>query len=100
MSKSDSVYHKSIDSQIAVDIETSQRDMTNLQRELDEQRKLKAMKAEYEMVAKQINQYQPQEFVLARISSLEAEMKDLESKSNSEEIILKQKQLHALVSMI
>lgn len=33
--------------------------MTNLQRELDEQRKLKAMKAEYEMVAKQINQYQP-----------------------------------------
>ena len=38
--------------------------------------------------------------IVARIEALEKEMQVLESKNNSEDIILKQKQVHALVGMI
>ncbi len=51
--------------------------MTFLQRELEEQRSLKALKAEFEMLAKEINVYESQEVVSAKIEQLEKEIEDL-----------------------
>ena len=54
----DSDYHGTIDREIGLEIDKSQREMISLQRELEEQRSLKALKAEYEMLAKEINVYE------------------------------------------
>ena len=74
--------------------------MGALQKELEEQRALKALKNEYEQIAREINAHESQEALLAKIGQVRREMQELDSRSKSEEIELKQKQLHALVSLI
>ncbi len=100
LKSADSHYHREIQDQISAEVDKSTKEMTFLQRELEEQRSLKALKAEYEMLAREINVFESQEIVRAKIEQLEHEIEELQAKSTSEEIILKQKQLHALVSMI
>ena len=43
------------------------------QKELDDQRRLKAQKAEYELIAKSINQYPSQEDMQRKIEQLQKE---------------------------
>ena len=52
------------------------------------------------MLAREINVFESQEVVSSKIEQLVKEIEELQAKSTSEEIILKQKQLHALVTMI
>jgi hypothetical protein len=61
---------------------------------------LKGRKSEYEELARQINEYEAQDVVMERIAGVEGDSRRLEAESNSEQIVLKHKQLHALVSMI
>ena len=48
-------------------MDKSTKEMSFLQRELEEQRSLKALKADYEMLAKEINVYESQEVIRAKI---------------------------------
>jgi hypothetical protein len=44
-------------------VRVTEKDMCMLQEELEEQRHIKALKAEYELIAKEINQYESQESI-------------------------------------
>ena len=91
LKSADSQYHREIQEEIAAEVDKSTKEMSFLQRELEEQRSLKALKADYEMLAKEINVYESQEVIRAKIDQLENEITDLQAKSTSEEILLKQK---------
>ena len=58
LKSADSHYHREIQDQISAEVDKSTKEMTFLQRELEEQRSLKALKAEFEMLAKEINVYE------------------------------------------
>ena len=69
----DSQYHKEIQEEIAAEVDKSTKEMAFLQKELEEQRNLKAIKADYEMLAREINVYESQEIVRRKIEQLEQE---------------------------
>ena len=96
----DSKYHSQIIGEIKIEVNNSQNEMQHLQRELEDQRRVKQFKSEYEQLARGINQFEAQEVIREKIEKLESEMNELEAKSNSEEILRKRKQMHVLVSMI
>eukprot|EP00347_Sterkiella_histriomuscorum_P022994 403336361 len=96
----DHLYHQQISQEITQEIATSKNEMINLQIELEQQRKLKQQKAEYEGIAKAINEYPSQEESLSKIEECLREKESYEIKAKDDEIILRQKQLHTLVSMI
>ncbi|CDW88391.1 tho complex subunit 7 homolog [Stylonychia lemnae] len=96
MRASDALYHQEISREITKEIASSKSEMAHLQRELELQKQLKAQKAEYEIIAKAINEFPSQEESLKIIDECAEERECFEVKSKDDEIILKQKQLHAL----
>ena len=64
-------------------------EMIALQQELEEQRVLKSLKAEYEDIAKAIMQYESQGAIRGKLEALKHEIVSLEERSKSEEIILR-----------
>jgi hypothetical protein len=89
MRDEDAKYHQSISQEITVEINKSKAEMSQLQKELEDQKRLKAQKAEYEIIAKSINTYPPQDDMERKIHSLTIEKEEFEKKSKGDEILLK-----------
>ena len=100
MTEADRWHHRKIEESIGSEIEKSQRQMADLQREVGEQSKIMNLKSQYEELAKEINQYENPQTTKGKIASVEGETRAFVAKSNSDEINKKHNQLHTLVSMI
>eukprot|EP00352_Strombidinopsis_acuminata_P004250 CAMPEP_0176381482 /NCGR_PEP_ID=MMETSP0126-20121128/31924_1 /TAXON_ID=141414 ORGANISM="Strombidinopsis acuminatum, Strain SPMC142" /NCGR_SAMPLE_ID=MMETSP0126 /ASSEMBLY_ACC=CAM_ASM_000229 /LENGTH=96 /DNA_ID=CAMNT_0017745347 /DNA_START=316 /DNA_END=606 /DNA_ORIENTATION=+ len=74
--------------------------MGDLANELEMQTQLKHYKAEFEQISACINKYQPQAESQAKIQECQEQAAELDRKCKSDEIELKQKKLHMLISMI
>ena len=98
--KSDREYHQKINNTISMQVKQTEREMIELQQELEEQRALKSLKSDYEAIAKEIMAFESQTIILGKLNALKAEIASLEEMSKSEEIVRRQRQLHTLVCMI
>ena len=98
--KSDREYHQKINNTISMQVKQTEREMIELQQELEEQRALKSLKSDYEAIAKEIMAFESQTIILGKLNALKAEIANLEEMSKSEEIVRRQRQLHTLVCMI
>ena len=66
----DSAYHHLINKKIGTEVKLAQEEMTSYQHELEEQRALKELKSQYEAIAKEINAFEPQGVIQAKLLAL------------------------------
>ena len=78
----------------------TEREMAGLQQELEEQRALKSLKAEYEAIAKEIMAFEPQQVIKVKLAAIEVEITDIEKRSRAEEILRREVQMKNLLNMI
>ena len=74
--------------------------MAGLQQELEEQRALKTLKADYEAIAKEIMAFEHQQVIKVKLAAIGVEITDIEKRSRAEEIVRREVQMQNLLNMI
>ena len=100
MLTADQKYHSKINHTIGQQVCQTEREMAGLQLELEEQRTLKTLKADYEAISREIMAFEPQPVIRLKVAAIGVEITELEKRSRAEEIVRREVQMQNLLNMI